>query len=211
MPQVSRTTVKKVNAETISDAEDLLAAEEPMEIRLEYGSAGKRVQKNISVTMRTPGNDTELAVGFLFTEAIINSATQVVSFVKPKADNENIILVSLAEDATPAIEKTERNFYTTSSCGVCGKASIEAVKTACNIPESFDRLRVPASLIYKLPDRLRKQQEVFENTGGLHACALFDMEGKLLLVREDVGRHNALDKLIGAELSFKIIKFNKIS
>ncbi len=201
MSQVSRTSIKKVNADQISNAEDMLAAEEPMEIRLAYGPADNRVQKNISVTMRTPGNDAELAVGFLFTEAIITSATDVQSVGYAKADNENIILVSLAENVVPAIEKTERNFYTTSSCGVCGKASIEAVKTACNIPESFDNLRVPASLIYRLPDRLRAHQDVFETTGGLHACALFDLTGKLLLSREDVGRHNALDKLIGAALN----------
>ena len=201
MSQVSRTSIKKVNADQISNAEDMLAAEEPMEIRLAYGPADNRVQKNISVTMRTPDNDAELAVGFLFTEAIITSATDVQSVGYAKADNENIILVSLAENVVPAIEKTERNFYTTSSCGVCGKASIEAVKTACNIPESFDNLRVPASLIYRLPDRLRAHQDVFETTGGLHACALFDLTGKLLLSREDVGRHNALDKLIGAALN----------
>ena len=201
MPQVSRTTVRKVDAATVVDASDLLAVEEPMEIRLEYGPATKRLQKNISVTMRTPGNDEELAAGFLFTEAIISSAIDIVSITRPKADNEGIVLVSLADNITLNTRNLERNFYTTSSCGVCGKASIEAVRTACNIPDSFDNLRVPASLIYQLPALLRKQQEVFENTGGLHACALFDISGKLLLSREDVGRHNALDKLIGAALA----------
>ena len=151
--------------------------------------------------MRTPGNDEELAAGFLFTEAIISSAIDIVSITRPKADNEGIVLVSLADNITLNTRNLERNFYTTSSCGVCGKASIEAVRTACNIPDSFDNLRVPASLIYQLPALLRKQQEVFENTGGLHACALFDISGKLLLSREDVGRHNALDKLIGAALA----------
>ena len=198
MSAVSRTKIKKVNASKSADADDMLAVEEPMEIRLEFGSQNKRVQKNISVTMRTPGNDEELATGFLYTEAIISAPGDIVSVIHPKADNKNIILVSLNESITPAIGQLERNFYTTSSCGVCGKASIEAVRTACNIADSFDKLRVPATMIYELPGLLRKQQEVFENTGGLHACALFDTSGKLLFSREDIGRHNALDKLIGA-------------
>jgi len=198
MSGVSRTKIIKVNAANRTDADDMLAVEEPMEIRLEFGPQNKRVQKSISVTMRTPGNDEELATGFLYTEGIISSPADIVSVIHPKADNENMVLVSLNECIIPAIGQFERNFYTTSSCGVCGKASIEAVRTACNIPDSFDKLRVPATIIYKLPGLLRKQQEVFENTGGLHACALFDINGKLLFSREDVGRHNALDKLIGA-------------
>ena len=200
MSSVSKTKIIKVNAAQHTDADDFLAVEEPMEIKLLHGPQNDRVQKSISVTMRTPGNDEELATGFLFTEGIISAATDVVSVINPKADNENIVLVSLSEHITPAINLLERNFYTTSSCGVCGKASIEAVRIACNIPESFDKLRIPASMIYELPVLLRKQQEVFENTGGLHGCALFDTTGKLLLSREDVGRHNALDKLIGAAL-----------
>ncbi len=201
MPQVSRTTIKKIDAATVTDTSDLLATEEPMEIRVEYGPAGKRIQKNISVTMRTPGNDEELATGFLFTEAIVTDAKDIVAVTRPKKDNEGVVLVSLAENVTLEASSLERNFYTTSSCGVCGKASIEAVRTACNIPDSFDNLRIPATLIYQLPGLLRRQQEVFENTGGLHACALFDSSGKLVLSREDVGRHNALDKLIGAALN----------
>ncbi len=197
---VTRTNIKKVNGSSISDAADMLATEEPLEIRLEYHHEGKRLQKNISVTMRTPGSDSELAIGFLYTEGIITAASDVVSVSYPKEDNQNILLVSLSDAVQPVTANLERNFYTTSSCGVCGKASIEAVRIACNIPDIPDMLRVPSTLIYQLPDLLRKEQEVFENTGGLHACALFDTEGKLLLIREDVGRHNALDKLIGAAL-----------
>ena len=205
MSSVSKTKIIRVNAAQHIDADDFLAVEEPMEIKLLYGPQNDRVQKSISVTMRTPGNDDELATGFLFTEGIITAATDVVSVIHPKADNGNIVLVSLSEHITPAINQLERNFYTTSSCGVCGKASIEAVRKACNIPDSFDKLRVPASMIYELPVLLRKQQEVFENTGGLHGCALFDTNGKLLLSREDVGRHNALDKLIGAALNLSLL------
>ena len=209
MPSVARTTIKKVNASNISDADDLLAAEEPLELRLEYGPANKRIQKNISVTMRTPGNDFELAAGFLYTEGIIQAATDVVSIKHTHDTNENIVLVSLNDAVTPAINNLERNFYTTSSCGVCGKASIEAVRTACNIPDIPDNLRIPSALIYQLPDTLRKQQAIFDNTGGLHACALFDLDGTLLLGREDVGRHNALDKLIGAALNKGMLPLDK--
>ncbi len=209
MSTISRTKIIKVNAANRCDADDLLAVEEPMEIRLEYGPDNKRLQKNVSVTMRTPGNDTELATGFLFTEGIIATSKDVISVTHPKADNENIVLVSLSENIVPAINLLERNFYTTSSCGVCGKASIEAIRTACNIPDSFDKLRIPASMIYELPALLRKQQEVFENTGGLHACALFDTGGKLLFSREDVGRHNALDKLIGTAFSTDLLPLDK--
>ncbi len=209
MSSTSRTTIKKVNAATISDADDVLATEEPLEIRLEYGLTGKRVQKNISVTMRTPGNDFDLAAGFLYTEGIIHAATDITSVKYVKAGNENIVLVSLSDTVTPEMNKLERNFYTTSSCGVCGKASIEAVRTACDIPDTHDNLRIPSSLIYQLPGMLRKQQDIFDYTGGLHACALFDTSGPLLLSREDVGRHNALDKLVGAALNMELLLLNK--
>ena len=141
MSSVVHTIIKKVNAGTISDADDLLAAEDPLEIRLEYGAANKRVQKNISVTMRTPGNDFELASGFLYTEGIIRAKTDVVSIKYIKEDSENIVLVSLHEELIPAIGNLERNYYTTSSCGVCGKASIEAVRTTCPVPDTYDHLR----------------------------------------------------------------------
>ena len=201
MPKEARTTIIKVDGDHVSDANDLLAIEEPLEIRLEYGSPGRRTTRNISVTMRTPGNDNELATGFLFTEGIIQSIRDVATIKRVTDDNENILLVSLGPDAMPMVDKLERNFYTTSSCGVCGKASIEAVRTVCTIPEPFDRLRVSSSVLLGLPELLRAQQAVFATTGGLHGCALFDTSGSLLALREDVGRHNALDKLIGAALS----------
>ncbi|MDR3681052.1 MAG: formate dehydrogenase accessory sulfurtransferase FdhD [Flavipsychrobacter sp.] len=192
--------VTKVNISSSFDTEDVLAAEEPVEIRLEYGPAGKRTQKSISVTMRTPGNDMELATGFLYTEGIITSAKEIASIKHCNDTNENVVRVSLDENVQPDMAKLDRHFYTTSSCGVCGKSSIEAVRTACNVVMTEDSLRIPSSVIYELPDKLRKQQEVFKHTGGLHGCALFDVEGNLLLAREDVGRHNAVDKLIGAML-----------
>jgi len=200
MPSVTPTTIKKVNAGFLTDATDILATEEPLELRLEYGPAGHRVVKSISVTMRTPGNDFELALGFLYSEGILLHGSDVVAIGYVKKDNENIVLASLRAGLAPAVANLERNFYTTSSCGVCGKASIEAIRTACPIPDTVDSIRVPVSTIYDLPDLLRTSQELFEDTGGLHACALFDTSGILLLSREDVGRHNALDKLTGAAL-----------
>ena len=195
------TVIKKVNAGAAINADDVLAAEEPMEIRLEYKNKGKRAHKSISVTMRTPGSDFELATGFLYTEGIITAATDIISVKYVQDDPQNVVYVSLADAVTPDISKLERNFYTTSSCGVCGKASIEAVHTACAILDTKDHLQVNASLLYSLPGILREHQDVFESTGGLHACALFDINGALVLSREDVGRHNALDKLIGAALN----------
>ncbi len=209
MASVVPISIKKVNASGIIDEQDLLATEEPLEIRLEYGTAKTLVTKNISVTMRTPGNDAELASGFLYTEGIIKSYTDISSITHCGKNKDNIICVRLKEDLIPEVGKLERNFYTTSSCGVCGKASIESVKTVCTLPESFDKIRVAANLIYSLPSILRSKQDVFENTGGLHACGLFDTMGNLLLMREDVGRHNALDKLIGASMAAGYMPLNQ--
>ncbi len=209
VPSVAHVPVKRVKEANISDADDMLAVEEPMEIRLGYTAAGKPVQKSISVTMRTPGNDFELAAGFLYTEGIIRSVADVISVKYANEQKEQVVLVNLKDTVIPDISKLERNFYTSSSCGVCGKASIEAVFAACNILESKDNLRFSPGIIYQLPDILRKHQDVFEHTGGLHGCALFDASGTLVLTREDVGRHNALDKLIGAALNGGILPLDK--
>ncbi|MGI4750889.1 MAG: formate dehydrogenase accessory sulfurtransferase FdhD [Janthinobacterium lividum] len=198
---VTPLNIIKVDEHSSVNTEDFLAAEEPLEIRLGYGSAQNRVQKSISVTMRTPGNDFELAIGFLFTEGIIENNGQVASIKHCNGLNENVVRVELIDDLELDMSKLERNFYTTSSCGVCGKSSIDAVKTVCRLPEVFsDKLRFSSEIIYRLPDLLRQKQSIFDHTGGLHGCALFDQSGNLLLAREDVGRHNALDKLIGATL-----------
>lgn len=199
-PAATLISITKMTASAVSEADDMLAAEEPLEIRLEYGPEDGRIQKSISVTMRTPGNDFELASGFLYTEGIIHHGSDITGIKHCNGANENVVRVMLSPSVQPDISKLERNFYTTSSCGVCGKSSIEAVRTTCNIPPSEDTLQVSSALVYTLPDTLRQQQAVFDSTGGLHASALFDMEGNILLMREDVGRHNALDKLIGAAL-----------
>jgi FdhD protein len=171
--------------------------EQPLEIKIVYGPEKDRQQRNISVTMCTPGHDEELAVGFLFTEGLITCKEDILNC--SKAGN-NSVIATLQPGISFDPKKIERHFYTSSSCGVCGKSSIDAVKNVFNSNGTKDTIQINAAVLTKLPEALRKQQEVFEHTGGLHASALFDLEGNLLLTREDVGRHNALDKLIGATL-----------
>ncbi|MDO3625280.1 formate dehydrogenase accessory sulfurtransferase FdhD [Mucilaginibacter sp. BT774] len=192
---------------------DTLAIEEPLEIRMEYGDTDERIIRSISVTMRTPGNDAELALGFLFTEGIIRQPEDVNSakhcFIACTENKENIIQVSLKEGVEPVLHNTERNFYTTSSCGVCGKASINSIKTVSTYNNSITENRVSSNLLHALPSALQKHQKVFAATGGLHASALFTFDGELVLVKEDVGRHNALDKMIGAALNKNILPLNQ--
>jgi len=197
--------VKVNNAQSIR-TEDTLAIEEPLEIKLEHGPADQRQVQNISVTMRTPGHDAELASGFLFTEGIIKNADEIQSakhsFIACAENKENTILVTLEPGIVTHLQNTERNFYTTSSCGVCGKGSISAIRTVSAFSGQPDETIVHSALLYQLPHILRRHQRVFDDTGGLHASALFTPMGELLLLREDVGRHNALDKLVGAAMMY---------
>ena len=172
---------------------DVLAVEEPLEIRLGFPDG---THKAISITMRTPGDDGELAAGFLFTEGIISSPDQIEQ-IRHCGDGTNTIRVDLHDCFDLDLKRLDRNFYTTSSCGVCGKASIEALATGVKRTESDTK--VTPDVIHSLPHRLREAQSVFDTTGGLHASALFEADGGLDIVREDVGRHNALDKVIGAK------------
>lgn len=211
----SRIPVIKITDNEEITTDDALAIEEPLEIRLAYGPADNRSIQNISVTMRTPGNDAELALGFLFTEGIIKTHADVKKnehyFIACAENKENVIQVSLNENAEPKLNSTERNFYTTSSCGVCGKTSIDAIKTesAYTYNNSIIENQVAADLLYELPSILQEHQKIFADTGGLHASALFSDDGELLLLREDVGRHNALDKLIGAALNENILPLDQ--
>ncbi|MCA1992393.1 MAG: formate dehydrogenase accessory sulfurtransferase FdhD [Coleofasciculus sp. S288] len=176
---------------------DQLATEEPLEIRL------VSPQKTVAVTMRTPGADFELAAGFLYSEGAIRSREDIerISYcVDRDVDGEqryNIVNVKLREGLSVDLQPLERHFFTTSACGVCGKASLEALRSR-SYSVILKGLEVTTEAIYSLPEQLRNAQRVFSTTGGLHAAALFDAEGQLLSVREDVGRHNALDKLIGS-------------
>ena len=185
--------------------DDVVAMEEPLEIRLSWTHPdGRREQKSISITMRTPGNDEELAAGFLLTEGIIAGPAELeaVGPCGPPAANGliNVVRVDLARDVEVDLARLERHFYTSSSCGVCGKASLEAVAVQGRYDLHDNTLRMSAEGLGALPDRLRALQSVFERTGGLHASGLFDAAGQVRISREDVGRHNALDKLIGQAL-----------
>jgi FdhD protein len=198
----SKVSVSKVYREQAVDENDVLAVEEPLEIRIGFSIKGKRRHQAISITMRTPGDDFELATGFLFTEGILQSAEQVEGIKHcgkiGKVGFKNTVRVDLKDDVNVDFKKLERHFYTTSSCGVCGKTSIEALQTGATRIED-DNFVFKSDLIHELPEKLLKNQSVFERTGGLHASALFDKYGTLDIVREDVGRHNALDKIIGAK------------
>ncbi|MBT2449036.1 formate dehydrogenase accessory sulfurtransferase FdhD [Streptomyces sp. ISL-43] len=178
---------------------DTLVAEEPLEIRLNG--------KPLAITMRTPGDDFALAVGFLVSEGVLGSASDVaaVTYCEGAAEDGtntyNVVNVRLAAGVPVPDITLERNVYTTSSCGLCGKASLDAVRTATRFPGvADDPVRVSARLLGELPDRLRARQKVFDATGGLHGAGLFSAGGELIDVREDVGRHNAVDKLVGRAL-----------
>lgn len=176
---------------------DTLAAEEPLEIRV----AGRP----LAVTMRTPGYDMELAAGFLVSEGVVSRAGHIRAQrycagaveADGSANTYNVLDVDLDPSVPPPDPSVERAFYTTSSCGVCGKASLDAVRTVARWPVADDPVQVTAGLLASLPDRLREAQRVFDRTGGLHAAALFTPDGDLLALREDVGRHNAVDKVVG--------------
>lgn len=200
MALVAPVSIQKISGETLVESPDLLAVEEPLEIRLGFGARDDRQQRAVSVTMRTPGHDVDLALGFLFTEGIIHQPTDIVSCrhcVQDVDKEGNVLRVELNPDVVVDWSRLERNTFTSSSCGLCGKATIDAVRVLT--PGPIDSaLRIEAETLHNLPDRIRETQLAFAHTGGIHAAALFDADGKLLLVREDIGRHNALDKLIGA-------------
>lgn len=193
-----------------------LAVEEPLEIQLGYGASGNRAVKPISVTMRTPGDDFELAAGFLMTEGVVRDFSDIERIAYVEFDNiegraqgtgqslaanrlrKNSVRVDLAADVPVSMANLERNFYTTSSCGICGKASLLALRSVCP-PRRQNTFTISARVLYALPARMRQMQSVFNRTGGLHGAGLFTSSGELLGLREDVGRHNAVDKLLGRE------------
>lgn len=195
---VAHISVFKYEKENTKTFEDTVAVEEPLEIKLLFINNGNPETKNISVTMRTPGNDAELAVGFLFTEGIITQSSQIKNIAANKLQNS--ITIELANNSLFNTERLNRNFYTTSSCGVCGKESIEAIKTIKHNSSFNACFTLSKKILQSLPSKLNQAQNIFTLTGGIHASALFDLNGNLLSLREDVGRHNALDKLIGNKL-----------
>lgn len=200
---VAPVTITRVEGGRGAQAEDILVTEEPLEIRLGHGPLEDRREVRLSVTMRTPGHDEELALGFLTTEGLVDGPAQVLR-VEPCAnvkeeERGNVVRAELHPSVALDPTRWQRNFYTTSSCGVCGKSSIEAVHARCARPLA-PWGPIDAAVLTALPDRMRTAQTVFRHTGGIHAAALFDRAGALLLLREDVGRHNAVDKVIGAAL-----------
>ena len=169
-----------------SDADDIVAVEEPLEIRVG--------EKPVSVTLRTPGEDFDLAAGFLFSESILTSPADVESI--RHWGSPNVVRVGVREEVKLDLQRLQRHFYSTSSCGVCGKVSIDALRVQVRPIESEARMR--AGVVARLPEKLRAEQKAFDATGGIHAAGIFTTDGELLRVREDVGRHNAVDKVIGS-------------
>ena len=207
---IPRRSVKRVQAQRVRQAqasrlEEVLAVEEPLEIRLAFGEAGRRVEQSISITMRTPGDDFELTAGFLYSEGIIHGHDDIdrISYcLGPEKEKQeyNVVSAQLRPGVRFDPERLLRHFYATSSCGVCGKASLEALQVRGFPMLPRDRPTIAAEIVPRLAGRLRQAQPVFEKTGGLHAAALFDAQGNLVSLREDVGRHNAVDKLVGERL-----------
>lgn len=199
-PRTSKIAIERHRGpgSVVDSDHDLVAVEEPLEIQVGVGEAE---WKTVSITMRTPGHDRELATGFLFTEGIVSGAGDVdgVEHCGPPvgpAGTKNVIRVRLSASVKPAIERLDRHFYTASSCGVCGKTSIEAVQLARR-PVLGGGPAIRRDFLVQLPERLYEAQQVFRTTGGLHAAALFDADGRLIAHGEDVGRHNAVDKVVG--------------
>jgi len=200
-------TVSKISADSANNSdrdlvEDRVAVEEPLEIRLGYGTPEGHTASSISITMRTPGDDAELALGFLFSESVIQSSGDVANVEHsgpsaPDTGSRNIIRVNLAAHVVVDFDRLKRNFYTTSSCGVCGKSSLDALRVIGAEPLNDTFGQFPKDVLIAMPGALRDQQQAFEQTGGLHAAAAFNSEGEILVAHEDVGRHNAVDKVVG--------------
>ena len=192
----SRAVVQAVTRDGSRERPDILATEEPLEIRLQAGAD----TRTVAITMRTPGNDFELAAGFLYGEGVIDTQDdldRVRYCVDPGVEQQyNAVTVDLRARVMPELGGLDRHFYTTSACGVCGKASLDAIADLGG-PDIGRGPIVGRDLVLSLPDKLRDAQRIFERTGGLHAAALFDHAGELITLREDVGRHNAMDKLVG--------------
>lgn len=196
-PSIRTVSTLKVNNESAEPAPDVVVVEEPLEILLGTGAGNLRKRTALAVTMRTPGHDEDLALGFLFTEGILAQTSDVLQL---RIMGENSLLVEFAAHVYVDLDRLSRNMFANSSCGVCGKASLDAVQTNAVYVSVPGWPYVTPEVVYTLPETLREAQEAFEQTGGLHAAGLFTHTGELVLLREDVGRHNAVDKVIGAAL-----------
>ncbi|NNE27271.1 MAG: formate dehydrogenase accessory sulfurtransferase FdhD [Saprospiraceae bacterium] len=206
MFKTKKKQIIRVHADESKHVEDAFAVEEPLQISLSYAKvSGNNEQKNISITMRTPGADRDLALGFLFTEGILNSFSEV-------ADTKtgfNELEVVCSENADIDLSKIERHFYTSSSCGVCGKSSIDAIKTVRRIEAGEGDFKIDPAWLKTIGDIQKQSQDIFKDTGGIHAATLFEVNGQIMLSREDVGRHNAMDKLIGHAFQNALLPLDK--
>jgi len=198
--------IEKFDATQSGALNDEVAIEEPLEIQICSASADGAAAKSISITMRTPGDDHELALGFLYTEGIIAGIDQVKAVshrgeADPDSGLQNIVRVEIDADVDLQLDRLQRHFYTTSSCGVCGKASLDALRVTGQKSLAASQPRFSSQCLIDVPNRVRERQAVFDKTGGLHAAAIFGSDGEIVIVKEDVGRHNATDKVIGSLLS----------
>ena len=201
----SKYKVLKYSSNNFKDVEDLVSIEEPLEISLKYKEKDNWVEQTLSITMRTPGNDEDLVRGFLFNEQIVKSLNDIDS-IESYGDKvgqykiQNKILATLNNSENVNISKIKRDFLTNSSCGVCGKSSLDALEIIKTTKTNASEPKISKDVIIQSPDILREGQSEFSKTGGIHASGLFNSDGKLIALREDVGRHTALDKLIGCAL-----------
>ncbi len=204
MSKQKQIKIFRVENDDVVSTDDVVATEEPLEIRIRFGPEGDRKTRSLSVTMRTPGNDFELAAGFLISEGIISKPADIIgqTHVGPVPAGQphaNTVEIELNPSVQFELQKLQRHFYTTSSCGICGKASLDAIR-ADHVSPLGSNARIAKRVIHSLPAALREHQSVFDQTGGLHAAGLATLDGKILASREDIGRHNAVDKLIGSQL-----------
>ena len=204
----SKYKVLKYSSNNFEDVEDLVSIEEPLEISLRYKEKNKWIEQTLSITMRTPGNDDDLVRGFLFNEQIVKSINDIDS-IESYGDKvgqykiQNKILATLNNSENVNISKIKRDFLTNSSCGVCGKSSLDALEIIKTTKTNASEPKISKDVVIQSPNILREGQSEFSKTGGIHASGLFNSDGKLIALREDVGRHNALDKLIGCALEKK--------
>lgn len=208
-------TINKISDGSAKSSADFVAVEEPLEIRLGYSTPEGRTASSVSITMRTPGHDAELASGFLYSESIVQCRSDIDSIehvgdAAPDTGNHNIIRVDLAQHVSVDLGRLQRHFYTTSSCGVCGKSSLDALRMTGAEPLPVLPGQFASKVLTAIPDALRARQQTFERTGGLHAAAAFDSQGEILVVCEDVGRHNAVDKVVGCLLQDSLLPASKL-
>jgi FdhD protein len=207
--------ISKISSGRQARLQDSVAVEEPLEIRVAYSTPDGRATRSVSITMRTPGDDAELAAGFLYSESIIEKASDVTSIEvcgppAPDTGNRNVVRAELGADVEVDLGRLQRHFYTTSSCGVCGKTSLDALRAVGAKNQGSNNTTFATETLVTIPRKLRAVQATFDKTGGLHAAAAFDTQGELIVTMEDVGRHNAVDKVIGALLLQDQLPANKL-